>query len=128
MKRVVEIELGNQPLILTVQRPQEFPDFQTWRVAVYSHALAVMNRRGLTRDEVAEIGRLGPLSAFVQAALTENSLALWQGDDEPSVAFVNRRPVGDQLFYRILKNGGITSIKMIVDAFLSLYPDDEVRA
>jgi hypothetical protein len=117
------IELGFKPLAISLERPSTFPDFDSFRRGLFSHAVAIMNERALDRDDCATLARLGDPGEWVQRVLTNNRELCWQGDDTGGVPASLRKPVTDQGWYVVLRDGGLEPVRKIVKAYLGLFPD-----
>jgi hypothetical protein len=124
-KTSVHLELAFRPLTIWLEKPAElFPDdFDSWRLAYTSHALSVLNSRGLTPDDAAVLAQLGDPREFVQQALTNNRRCCWVGEAQVGAPWTLRQPVGDQLWYLILRDGGLEPIRKITSEYMLLFPD-----
>jgi hypothetical protein len=121
---IVEVGLQLQPLTIMLQRHQATLD--QFLLAHWSHALGIVGRRGFTRDETATLAQLGEVGALVQAALTDNPLCAWIDDGQNGGQhWLQRQPVGDVMWFRVLRDGGVPSLRKIIDAFVSLFPTTE---
>jgi hypothetical protein len=117
----VVVEVSHQPLTIVLERPAQFESLASFISAAYSHALQIVRHRGLGREDRAQLEELGDEGALLQAALTDHARVAWLDDGQLNTHWLNRQPIGDQLFFRILQFGGVREVKRILAAYRSLY-------
>jgi hypothetical protein len=122
-KTTVLLELASRPLIISLERPAEFADFNSWRLAHVSHVISVVNSRGLVPDDCAVLAQLGDPDEFVLAALISNRRCAFVSEQQPGMSWMLRQPLSDQLAYLLMRDFGVAPLKKVTRAFVSLFSD-----
>jgi hypothetical protein len=122
-KTTVFLELASRPLIISLERPAEFADFASWCLAHTSHAISVINGRMFTREEAEVLAQLGDRDEFVLAALTSNRRIAFVGEQQTGTPWALRQPLGPELAYLLMRDGGVAPLKKTTRAYMQLFPE-----